>query len=343
MEQASEGCSIPCNLCAGTDVGVLSRVSRSGQPLRTVICRACGLVWSDPRPADTRRFYEEEYRLSYKRTYVPKPKHVLRAGKVALTRLEKIGRLLLSRKTILDVGSGGGEFAYLLQSLGHRVTGVEPNRGYAEYSVREYGLPVQVGFVQDRAFQLQSFDVITAWHVLEHTEDPGAVLAQLGSWLKPNGTLVIEVPNVEATCQSPQSTFHEAHLYNFNVVSLRALARKQGLHEAWHVISSDGGVLTMFLESGCDLAANGARSASGSGNYEWITAIVRGHRNWRHHLTPLPYIRVWQRLCRSLQEFKETNGSVSGKELLDHLYASEVHGHVLTDNRLMDQQIESRS
>ncbi|NJN70826.1 MAG: class I SAM-dependent methyltransferase [Nitrospira sp.] len=124
--------------------------------MQTVICRACGLVWSDPRPHEARQFYGEEYRLSYKQTYSPRPKHVLRAGKVALSRFEKVAQLLSYRKTVLDVGTGGGEFAYLLQTLGHSVSGVEPNRGYADYSIRNYGLTIQVGFIQDAVFQPES-------------------------------------------------------------------------------------------------------------------------------------------------------------------------------------------
>jgi len=318
-----EFCSIPCNLCGGRDVSPLSSQSRSGKPLRTVICRSCGLVWSDPRPHDARHFYEEDYRVSYKNTYRPKPKHVLRAGHVALSRFEKIHQLLSNRKSVLDVGTGGGEFAYLVQSLGHRVSGIEPNRGYADYSIQEYGLEVQVGFVQDATFPQEAFDVVTIWHVLEHTEDPGAVLALLRSWLKPDGMLVVEVPNVEATCQAPHSTFHEAHLYNFNVVSLRRLAKKHGLYEAWHLISRDGGNITMFfrredppIETGCDTAI--------PGNYEWVAGIVRGHSNWKRHLTPTPYVRAWQRICRSLAERRETAAGTSGKALLDTLYSAQL-------------------
>ncbi|MCP9451783.1 MAG: class I SAM-dependent methyltransferase [Nitrospira sp.] len=320
VKEQAEPCSIPCNLCGGTEVVSLSNRSRSGKALRTVICRACGLVWSDPRPHDARQFYEEEYRLSYKHTYRPKPKHVLRAGKVALSRFEKIKDLLASPKAVLDVGSGGGEFAYLLHLLGHRVHGIEPNRGYAEYSIGEYGLTVTVGFVQDVIFPSASFDVVTIWHVLEHMEDPGAVLARLGSWLKPDGRVVVEVPNVEATCQAPKNTFHEAHLYNFNVLTLRRLAKKQGLREVRHVISRDGGNITMvFARDGSPLATQAELVIPG--NYEWIARIVQGHRTWRHHLTAAPYVRVWQRLCRSIEERRETAGSASGKELLDTLYA----------------------
>ena len=321
-------CSIPCNLCGGTEVSTLSNKSRSGKPLRTVICRACGLVWSDPRPHDARQFYEEEYRLSYKHTYRPKPKHVLRAGHVALSRFEKVELLLPSRKAVLDVGTGGGEFAYLLQSLGHDVSGIEPNRGYADYSIREYGLTVQVGFVQDTTFPSESFDVITIWHVLEHTEDPGSVLTLLRSWLKPDGTLVVEVPNVEATCQAPRSTFHEAHLYNFNVVSLRRLARKHGLYESRHLISRDGGNITMFFTRTEPLIAD-QYDAVIPGNYEWISRIVRRHSNLRRHLTPMPYLRAWQRLCRSLQESRETANASSGKTVLDTLYFPQLRSYAV--------------
>ena len=329
VDQGTKDCSIPCNLCGGTEVSILSTRSRSGNPLRTVICRACGLVWSDPRPHDARQFYEEQYRLAYKNTYSPKPKHVVRAGKVALSRFGKIAQLLSSQKTVLDVGTGGGEFAYLLQSLGHVVNGIEPNRGYADHSIQQYGLTVQVGFVQDATFAPASFDIVTIWHVLEHTEDPGFILARLRSWLKPDGVLVVEVPNVEATCQAPRNTFHEAHLYNFNVVSLRRLAKKQGLYETSHLISQDGGNITMFFTPKEPLIAD-PFSAMIPGNCEWISRIVRQHSVLRHHLSPAPYVRAWQRLCRSLEERRETAALGSGKAILDGLYASHVQAHVPT-------------
>ncbi len=325
-DRSAMDCSNPCNLCGGTEVSILSTRSRSGNPLRTVICRACGLVWSDPRPHDARQFYAEEYRLAYKNTYNPKPKHVLRAGKVALSRFGKIEQLLPSRKTVLDVGTGGGEFAYLLQSLGHVVHGIEPNRGYADHSIQQYALTVQVGFVQDATFAPASFDIVTIWHVLEHTEDPGFVLARLCSWLKPDGVLVVEVPNVEATCQAPRSTFHEAHLYSFNVVSLRRLAKKHGLHETSHLISQDGGNITMLFTRKEPVIVD-QFSAVIPGNFEWISRIVHRHSALRHHLGPAPYVRVWQRLCRSLKEQRETVSQSSGKAILDGLYAPHLQTH----------------
>lgn len=312
--------SIPCNLCGSKEVSILATLSRRGEPLRSVICSKCGLVWSDPLPSNLHNFYENDYRVSYKGNYSPKLKHILRAGNVALSRHRQIERLLATPLTVLDVGSGGGEFSYLLETLGHHVTGIEPNKGYAEYSIREYGLTVQVGFVQDIIIPQQSFDLITIWHVLEHTEDPFAVLTKLHSLLKPQGIVVVEVPNIEAKCQSPKSTFHEAHIFHFNIASLKRLAEKVGFIEINHLISADGGNITLFLQKTIK-EVNGLDEFTILGNAEKISKIVTNHTPLKHYLTTYPYIRLFSRLrqyCFEERNIKNFNG---GKQLLDHQYA----------------------
>lgn len=284
-----------------------------------MICVRCGLVWSDPLPHNPRRFYEDDYRVSYKGTYAPKPKHILRAGNVALSRYRRIEQLLSEPRVILDVGTGGGEFAYLLQSIGHDVRGVEPNKGYAEYSIHEYRLNVQVGFVQDVVLPKDTFDVITIWHVLEHTENPYAVLTKLHTLLKPRGILVIEVPNIEATCQSPKSTFHEAHLFNFNVGTLSRLAEKAAFVEEEHSISADGGNITMFVRKTSKNINENALVIPG--NSERIITTVRNHTPVRHYISANPYARFYRRVRQSLQEKRGIRDFTSCKQLLDGLYS----------------------
>ena len=315
-----ESCSIPCNLCGSTEISVLANRSRSGEPLRTVICVKCGLVWSDPLPHNPRDFYEDDYRVSYKGTYSPKPKHILRAGNVALSRYLKIEQLLSKPLAILDVGSGGDEFSYLLQTLGHDVKGIEPNKGYAEYSIREYGLNVQVGFVQDVVLQEESFDLITIWHVLEHTENPFEVLVKLHTLLKPQGILVIEVPNIEATCQSPKSTFHEAHIFNFNIATLQILAEKASFTKMSHVISADGGNITLFVQKELKIGDDTCEFAI-PGNFERITTIVNGHTPLKHYMTARPYARLLRRIRQSFLEIRGIKSFTGGKQMLDRLYS----------------------
>jgi 2-polyprenyl-3-methyl-5-hydroxy-6-metoxy-1,4-benzoquinol methylase len=313
-------CSFPCNLCGSQEVSVLANRSRSGKPLRTVICTSCGLVWSDPLPHNPRDFYEDDYRVNYKGTYSPKLKHILRAGHVALSRHRKIEPLLSQPLSILDVGSGGGEFSYLLRTLGHQVKGIEPNKGYANYSIREYELDVHIGFIQNNRFQKESFDLITIWHVLEHTENPGDVLSLLHALLKPQGTLVIEVPNVEATCQSPNSTFHEAHIFNFNVATLEQLAGKMGFAGMTHFLSEDGGNITLIARKK-SVERLDQNDISIEGNSEKIIKAVRNHTPSKHYLTTHPYTRLLRRVRQVVQEKRGIASFTGGKPLLDQLYA----------------------
>lgn len=316
--QSTETSSTPCNLCGGHHVAVLSNRSRSGGSLRTVICKDCGLVWSDPFPHNPRQFYEEDYRLAYKNTYAPKAKHILRAGRVALTRHQKIKQLLSTPQTMLDVGTGGGEFAYLMKSLGHDLHGIEPNKGYGEYSVAQYGLNLQFGFIQDGRFEESSFDLITIWHVLEHTEDPFFVLNKLRSLLKADGTLVVEVPNIEATCQSPISTFHEAHLFNFNLTTLSKMGEKAGLIADSHLFSEDGGNVTLFFKKAPSMPSSNHWAVAG--NAEHISHIVKNHTNLSHYTGAAPYLRFLRRMSRSIFEKNAVKGFENNKSLLDQLY-----------------------
>ena len=309
-----------CLLCHGTHLTELAHSNRNGGALRTVICEDCGLVFSDPFPHDPRSFYQDEYRLNYKGTYQPKAKHVLRAGQIALTRHAKIRNYLQTAKTVLDVGAGGGEFAYLLKQRGHHVSGIEPNLGYAHYARDQYDLNLNVGFIQDTQFPDNSFDLITIWHVLEHTENPLAVLKSLCTWLKADGILVVEVPNVEATCQSPNSTFHDAHLFNFNTATLSKMAEKAGLTLQSHQFSADGGNLTVFLGKKNQEQAM-VDDWTIPGNAEQIRQIVSRHTPWRHFRTLKPYRRLLLRVLRSFKEKQMTRNTIANRELLDRLYS----------------------
>jgi 2-polyprenyl-3-methyl-5-hydroxy-6-metoxy-1,4-benzoquinol methylase len=309
----------PCNLCGHSDVTVLSKRSRNATALQTVICKHCGLVWSDPFPHDPRRFYESDYRLEYKQAYSPKAKHIVRAGRVALERYGKIKHLLNGPKTVLDVGTGGGEFAYLIKSLGHDLYGIEPNKGYAEYSIAEYALNLQIGFIQDNTFNPASFDVITIWHVLEHTEDPYTVLHTLQGLLKPEGILVVEVPNIEASCQSPKSTFHAAHLYNFNLATLQKLGEKAGLKVEAHLFSGDAGNLTLFFRKAAKVN-NLVDNWHIANNAEHITSLIHQHTDLKHFLTVKPYHRFLGRIYRTITEKRLLQSLDNKQKLLDQMF-----------------------
>jgi 2-polyprenyl-3-methyl-5-hydroxy-6-metoxy-1,4-benzoquinol methylase len=316
-----------CPLCQDRKALKLSDKSRSGATLHTVLCIGCGLVRSDPLPHDPVSFYSEHYRLEYKGTYRPKAKHVVRAGLVALDRRQKLAHLLNPGLRLLDIGSGGGEFAYLMQRSGLTVVGVEPNVGYAEYSAQTYGLTILKGFVQHQSLEADAFDLVTMWHVLEHTEDPPGILRFVCRALKPGGAIVIEVPNIFATCQSPRSTFHEAHLYNFSEQTLCLAAEMAGLSVESISYSADRGnvlVIARKPSAGDDMRGLPEREPQPYDRSALVAAIynsVKSHTPIRHFFSGQPLLRLLGKLRRALREHQLTKQN-KDEQLLQRVYQS---------------------
>ncbi|MFB9992600.1 class I SAM-dependent methyltransferase [Deinococcus oregonensis] len=97
---------------------------------------------------------------------------------------------LTGRETVLDVGTGPGEFPGRLRAQGHqgRLVGVDLSAGMVEQaSAHQPG----VEFVQASAdalpFADATFDVVTARHMLYHVPDVSAALKEFRRVLKPGG------------------------------------------------------------------------------------------------------------------------------------------------------------
>ena len=82
----------------------------------------------------------------------------------------------------------------MARALGWHVVGVEVDEAAAA-KARRFSEEIHVGDVLEAPFAPGRFDVVTAFHVLEHVPDPVAVLRRTLSWLAPGGLLIVEVPN----------------------------------------------------------------------------------------------------------------------------------------------------
>ena len=131
---------------------------------------------------------------------------------------------------------------------------------------------------------------------------------------------MIEVPNLEATCQSPGHRFHQAHLYSFNPASLRRLGEKSGFRPHRTDLSPDGGNITAIFAK----ESLGSIRTKIPGNCKRVMGIIRRHTLLRHFASSHPYARPLRRLRGRLQEKRASRRFGSGRELLDAIRSREL-------------------
>jgi SAM-dependent methyltransferase len=296
---------------------VLGDRDRDAHPLRTTICRRCGLVWSNPRPGEeeVRRYYSTGYRLDYKGYSTPSMRHVARSGRGALDRYRALAPHVARGSRVLDAGAGGGEVVYVLRKFGFDASGLEPDEQYARHAREALGVPVATGFVQDAEFPPGSFDAVTMYHALEHVEDPSAILSRLRGWIAERGVLFIEVPNVEAVCISPAHRFHFAHFYNFNRDALEALGRKAGFEPVESTTSPNGGNLIAVFRA----VARAQPPRFDAATWARVSGVVRGHTALKYYCSASPYAGPVNRLRRYLADRRAADGCETPRQVLDKL------------------------
>jgi SAM-dependent methyltransferase len=305
-----------CLLCTSESAVVISETARDGAPLTTVLCEGCGLARSHPLPdaLELATFYRENYRILYKATYQPKPYHVLRGASVAEERMRQLGDLLQPDAHVLDAGSGGGEFLYMLRALGCTVMGIEPNVGYGSYARDELGLDIRIGLIGDQEFPEEPFQLITMYHVLEHLPAPVEALATVGGWLDAGGSLAIEVPHFESTCEHPAHRFHAAHLLHFTLPALRRCGELAGLALVHSETSADGGNLFAVFERDPDIVPS-RDPIPGAFERQW--RIEKQRAAWRYWASPTTSERTLRRVCRMIRERMAAKRYASRRAILD--------------------------
>ena len=258
---------------------LVSTTDRRGNPLRTLICMETGLVRNDPVPSDAEltRFYADSYRIVYKGAAKPRRRQVLRNFRRAARFLNKFWDIVNPTTNVLDVGAGSGEFVFLMARLGKTVEGIEPNIGYAEYCRETLGVDVRTSHLASDLFRDGQFDLIRVNHVLEHLNDPIKYLGQMSRWIREQGLIYVEVPNIETYCRnrSRGRMFHYAHIFNFNPWTLRTCAGLAGLTEATECAERTSGTTGVFFRRNDSVAQS--IITKNPQNAERVRALIRAH------------------------------------------------------------------
>ncbi|MEO5883632.1 MAG: class I SAM-dependent methyltransferase [Caldimonas sp.] len=251
--------------------------------LKRCLDPGCALVWQDPM------VIADDMAQAYDGYYTSMPDGAERDLGASFYRLDRWVSKLLKleperrrhaaaylddayRGKLLDVGCGSGEFASMMRERGWAVQGTEFDLAAARTAETLHGIHVDIGELSAIRYPTESFDALTARHVLEHVREPVEFLAECWRIIRPGGRLVVVTPNVESLghrhfADRWRGLEQPRHLFLYGSTSLRALFQRIGVQ----------GVGMFTSAQGCD--------------YVLRTSFATSRGLWR---SAIDYLAIWR-------------------------------------------------
>lgn len=207
--------------------------SVSGETFELLYDADLDMLITHPQPSleELPRYYESVDYISHtdgKRTLFEKMYQFVKG--IALKNKLRLINSQSEKGRILDIGAGVGDFLSVAKNDGWETIGIEPSEKAKAIAIKK-----GVSFVNDLSeLESHSFDVITMWHVLEHVPDLENQIAILKRLIKPNGTIIIAVPNFKSFDANHYKEFWAAfdvpiHLWHFSKTAIEKLFAKENL------------------------------------------------------------------------------------------------------------------
>lgn len=220
VERTSPGETSPaCRYCGAADFtplysGVRDRLAFAPGTWAFERCAACGSAHLAPWPTDAElaTYYPPVYSFATDRggelgprAWLNRLEHSLFFGPIYRAQARRVQRHTpgLSRGRLLDVGCGRGLRLLAFRALGFDVQGLDFQPAVVDYLQSRHGIPAVCAGVDElgAAFAPASFDLVTAFYVLEHVTDIARLLEDCRRVLRPGGWFVAAVPLLD----SPQA------------------------------------------------------------------------------------------------------------------------------------------
>jgi SAM-dependent methyltransferase len=249
-----------CPVCQGSELHEVERVGDGYIPLLVLHrCSPCGLIFLSPRLTLPAVMAVENESTVYSMTPVEAEQTV--SG--PLTGLAAyLGSFARSGgRRWLDIGCNRGLLLEAVRRLGWQPVGVEIASEAAQHAREQYGLAVYAS--QAELDQEADFDMISAWHVLEHTTDPVGFLRAAAGKLALGGALAVQVPGYEFRQEYERrgqlsGLVCSVHNFYFTRDSLAGVLERGGAADAQHRGRPAGAVVDGHLQqpAGAACAAN---------------------------------------------------------------------------------------
>ena len=218
-----------CYLCGSMSFKKRGGTVRDVPAIPILECLNCSLVFLGSRDHLGPAHYENSGMFGEK---LPSISEVLaRACEDDSRRFDSLFPLILDKK-VLDFGSGCGGFLQKIKPYAKFSMGLELEDRVHDY----WGDKLLLRRDIRDAHYFEPFDLITAFHVIEHLMDPRTTLTALSDLLSDEGQMVIEVPNAADALLSlyessdfQNFTYWSQHLYLFNSSTLKTVLEQAGL------------------------------------------------------------------------------------------------------------------
>ena len=257
-------------------------------------CHKCQFVRVAPvPPSETLRDY---YAGAYEVDREGYLRNFRRHGRGDLRRLER----MIAPGRMLEVGCSWGFFLEAARNRGWQVGGVELSDSAAIWAKERLGLNVTCGTIEDSPFNGEAaFDVVVAWHVIEHVREPMDFLKIARERLRPGGLLALRTPNIRSLPAringwAWQWVGAPAHLSLFSPKSLGLAAERAGFSVRYAATSRGdaynpvfellrGGILRAGLHQRIKrfLKLQDANGGDASPDGESLISSRRVHMLWR--------------------------------------------------------------
>jgi len=199
---------------------------------RWAVCKGCGLVLQNPRPADEdveRLYSRHEYHqgggadITAALAYAVRRPEPLIAYVDEHFAVEDAGR----HPSVLDVGCGLGGALISYRLRGWEVHGVEPDPYFARVA-QDLNVPVEQRFFDAQSFDDLKVDLVFTCHAFEHFLEPLDIAESARAKLRPDGRLFVCVPTYRKPRTWAREWMNVSHTFLFTHATLGNLLFKAG-------------------------------------------------------------------------------------------------------------------
>lgn len=182
-------------------------------------CKNCGIEFSEPMKSASSSHYQESEWYGERWEFY-----------------ETLKFFKGERGKILDIGCGESHFLNLAKKENFEIVGIDFNEEAIRRAKEKFGFERVYPFTLEefmKKFPSEKFDMICAFQIIEHLENPVDFVLKLRKILRENGFFVFSLPNPERfqariKWEREQWDFPPHHLTRWSNKSIQVLLEKTG-------------------------------------------------------------------------------------------------------------------